>query len=209
MMISRLLLICAFVSVAALQSHAQDVPVLDDQPVVEADEATVDPVILEGVALEENVPVDDDATAPVTAPEITSEQKRSMSLMQAYPQMSSLFFSRWEHDLIIDARLGLNVRPPESPIEDLSSPASIQAEDSTIRELALGGIVYHSSTNWTFWLNGLRITPTGLPEQVMNLKVFKDYIEIEWLDTSTNQIYPIRLRPHQRFNLDSRIFLPG
>lgn len=209
---TSLCILLLMLTVPVAVAFAQDVPVLEEQEAAETENDTASDDVQnadEAVAdQEENQGGGESADKPLSDG-FSAEEKRSMSLMQAFPQMVSLFFSRWEHDLIIDARLGLNVRPPESPVEDLSSPASIQATDSSIRELSLGGIVYHSANSWTFWLNGMRITPNGLPEQVMNLKVFKDYIEIEWLDTSTNQIYPIRLRPHQRFNLDSRIFLPG
>ncbi len=112
----------------------------------------------------------------------------------------SLFFTVWEHDLISDARRGLRTRAPGTD-DGLGV--------SGARDIALGGIVYRSSKDWTIWLNNTRVSPTAIPDEVMDLKVFKDYIELEWFDGSTNRIFPIRLRPHQRFNLDTRIFLPG
>ncbi|MFA5592358.1 MAG: hypothetical protein WC989_03485 [Micavibrio sp.] len=120
--------------------------------------------------------------------------------------IASLFFTPPERDLVLSARLGLNVRPPGmgTGVEDDSSVVVIGP-----RELALGGIVYASPKDWTIWLNTMRISPGRLPSEVMNLKVFKSYIELEWYDAATNQIFPVRLRSHQRFNLDSRIFLPG
>lgn len=113
--------------------------------------------------------------------------------------MPSLFFSIWEHDLVRDARRGLNTRDSSDDGVDVVSP----------RDISLGGIVYAGKSDWTIWLNNVRISPTRIPTEVMDLKVFRDYIELEWFDATTNQIFPIRLRPHQRFNLDSRIFLPG
>lgn len=115
--------------------------------------------------------------------------------------MPSLFMSLWEHDLIIDARRGLVTRDP------ISNDGV--TEEAGPRDISLGGIVYHSSVNWTIWLNSMRVSPTAIPKQVMDLKVFKSYVEIEWFDETTNQIFPIRLRPQQRFNLDTRMFLPG
>lgn len=114
--------------------------------------------------------------------------------------MPSLFFTVWEHDLIIDARRGLTTRMPGT---DDGVPAAGP------RDLALGGIVYRNGKDWTIWLNSLRISPNAIPEEVLDLKVYKDYVELEWFDASTNQIFPIRLRAHQRFNLDTRMFLPG
>ena len=110
----------------------------------------------------------------------------------------SLFFSVWEHDLVTDARRGLTTRSDEGGMM-AAGP----------RDVSLGGIVYVSSADWTIWLNNTRITPDAIPGEIMDLKVFKEHIDLEWFDSSTNQIYPIRLRSHQRFNLDTRIFLPG
>lgn len=115
--------------------------------------------------------------------------------------MPSLFFTVWEHDLILDARRGLNTRMP-------GSDDGVMA-DSGPRDVSLAGIVYVNAGEWTIWLNGWRVSPTAIPDEVMDLKVHKNYIDLEWFDASTNQIFPIRLRPHQRFNLDTRMFLPG
>ncbi len=116
--------------------------------------------------------------------------------------MNSLFFTKWEHDLVIDARRGLVTRSPDS-VDDGVTP------EMGPRDIALSGIVYHNKKEWTIWLNNMRVSPTRIPDEVMDLKVFKDYVELEWFDASTNQIFPIRLRAHQRFNLDTRMFLPG
>ena len=48
-----------------------------------------------------------------------------------------------------------------------------------------------------------------LIRQDLNVPIKDGYIEIKWYDSYTNLVYPLRLRPHQRFNLDNRIFLPG
>jgi hypothetical protein len=133
------------------------------------------------------------------------ERALSEQLMYLNPQinvntMSSLFLSDWEHDLITDARLGLTTSGP-LPIAE--------TPDTGLRDISLGGIVFRSSSDWTIWLNNARVTPNAIPTQVMDIKVYKEYIELEWFDRSKNLIYPIRLRAHQRFNLDTRMFLPG
>lgn len=114
--------------------------------------------------------------------------------------MPSLFFTSWEHDLLVDARRGLTTRMPGTD-DGVGSTGP--------RDISLAGIVYHNSKEWTIWLNNLRVSPTAIPDEVLDLKVHKDYIELEWFDSSTNQIFPIRMRAHQRFNLDTRMFLPG
>ena len=130
-----------------------------------------------------------------------SEQLASLPPKIDVNTMPSLFFSVWEHDLVLDARRGLTTRAPNTD-DGLGAEAPP-------RDIALGGIVWHSGKDWTIWLNSVRVSPTAIPDEVLDLKVFKDYVELEWFDESTNQVFPIRLRPHQRFNLDSRIFLPG
>lgn len=113
--------------------------------------------------------------------------------------MPSLFFSIWEHDLVRDARRGLNTRDGSDDGVEITGP----------RDISLGGIVYASGKDWTIWLNNVRISPKRIPSEIMDLKVYRTHIDLEWFDAQTNQIFPIRLRPHQRFNLDTRIFLPG
>ena len=113
-------------------------------------------------------------------------------------KMPSLFFNVWEHDLILDARRGMTTGIGDEGIEQAGN-----------RDISLGGIVYVSGNDWTVWINNTRVTPKAIPAQIMDLKVYKEHIDLEWFDSTTNQIFPIRLRAHQRFNLDTRIFLPG
>ncbi|PZO88028.1 MAG: hypothetical protein DI626_02655 [Micavibrio aeruginosavorus] len=130
--------------------------------------------------------------------------------------MPSLFLTIPESDLILDARLGLNTRPvddPGAPVANLPPgatelPTSALSVDAP-REIKLSGLLYKSKSDWIIWLNGKQITPKSLPTEIYDIKVYKNYIELEWFDGNTNQIFPIRLRPHQRFNLDARMFLPG
>lgn len=154
-------------------------------------------------------PADADVVAVPSNPEevvpqtpIEKEISEQIAFMQPnvnVDTLASLFFSIWEHDLVRDARRGLNTRDNSDDGVDISGP----------RDISLGGIIFTSRTDWTIWLNNVRVSPTRIPTEVMDLKVFRDYIELEWFDATTNQIFPIRLRPQQRFNLDTRIFLPG
>ena len=124
--------------------------------------------------------------------------------------IQSLFFTHWQHHSIIDAKnsRGFVRAPSQAELDAIERGEEIDPEPSE-REISLGGIVYDSPTEWTIWLNNQRVTPTALPEQIINLVVFKDYIEMRWLDDFTNQVFPLRIRSHQRFNLDTRIFLTG
>lgn len=118
-------------------------------------------------------------------------------------QISSLFFTAGEFSLIQEARAGFTAGTGQvEALSDFQPPMGP-------REVLLSGIVYVSSGDWTLWLNGVRVTPEAIPSEVMDLKVFKEHIDLKWFDAYTNQVFPIRLRAHQRFNLDTRIFLPG
>ncbi len=123
-------------------------------------------------------------------------------------QIPSLMFTADEAALIASVRGGIIARPPTESEVDRSQ----KDEDSRVRgprELALGGIIYKSSSDWVVWINGQKITPKRIPPEVLDIRVRKDHIRIRWFDSYTNQIFPIKLKPHQRFNIDTRIFLPG
>lgn len=122
-------------------------------------------------------------------------------------QIKTLFFTRWQHALLQEAKRGFWTRRPDE--YELSRSDTPEVRVRGPREIALGGIVYTASEDWVVWLNGQRLTPDAIPKQVMDIRVGKDYIELKWYDSWTNLIFPVRLRTHQRFNLDSRIFLPG
>lgn len=122
-------------------------------------------------------------------------------------EYNSLFYTVWQHSLLQDAKRLFRTRKPgeyEVPVEQ--DPAK---RERGIRELSLGGILFKAADNWIVWLNGKRITPDAIPKEVIDIRVDKEYVELKWLDQYNNLIYPVRIRPHQRFNLDTRIFLPG
>ncbi|NCC22974.1 MAG: hypothetical protein EOM26_11030 [Alphaproteobacteria bacterium] len=125
----------------------------------------------------------------------------------------SLFFTPWTQTLIREYRsLPKGGKPPVDPRPIDGGSVGVAGDSggpSGPREISLGGIAWVNQKQWTIWFNGQRVTPKGLPENVHDFSVTKDYIDVLWYDPSTNIVYPIRLRPHQRFNLDSRIFLPG
>lgn len=126
----------------------------------------------------------------------------------------SVLFTYWKQVAIEDARRsrGLNRAPTDAELmRDLKKDKNenIPKPPPEARNISLSGIAYNGRESWTIWLNGQRVTPTAIPKEALDLKVFKEYIEIKWFDEYTNRIIPIRLRPHQRFNIDTRIFLPG
>lgn len=129
----------------------------------------------------------------------------------------SILFTQWEHVALEDARhaQGVQRAPTQAELERNLRRLGVEEERKKIkpppeqRNITLGGIAYTSKDDWTIWLNGQRVTPKALPGEILDLKVYNEYVEFKWFDDFTNQIFPIRLRPHQRFNIDARIFLPG
>lgn len=160
---------------------------------------------------------------PVSQPSAASAQPQAQGLPPAAPaprlpddvdpsEIPSLLFTFWEHESLVDARNSIGVvRAPTQQEKDDDTPLSEpkQKPPPEKRYITLGGIVFAGDKEWTIWLNGQRVEPKAVPPEIIDLKVYKDYVDIKWFDDYTNQIYPIRLRPHQRFNIDTRIFLPG
>ncbi len=130
-------------------------------------------------------------------------------LFQA-PDFPSLLFLPSEYAMLTAARANFVEQVPDEAqadeVEDLLPDEILQ---DIKREIKLGGIVYAGPDNWIVWINGQRVTPKALPEEVKGIKVRKEYVELQWEDKKTNTVFPIRLRPNQRFNLDARMFLPG
>lgn len=121
--------------------------------------------------------------------------------------LHTVLFSLWQHELLQEAKMKFVTRAPDA--SELQQGETGAPPVKGVREIGVGGIAWRNVKEWTVWLNGQRITPDAIPKEVMDIRVKKDYVELKWFDSYTNLIFPVRLRPHQRFNLDSRIFLPG
>ena len=154
--------------------------------------------------------------APVEQPPATEEETKAAD--SGKPQFNpaeydSIVFTHWEHVAIDDARRSRGsvrgVTDYELEQDQKFDKDPMQKPPPEQREIRLSGIVYNGVADWTIWLNEKRVTPDAVPKEVLDLKVYKTYIELKWFDEYTNQIFPVRLRPHQRFNVDTRIFLPG
>ena len=161
----------------------------------------------------EDVAIDQAASAVLDQP---VEVKPELSAGEIDPNtIQPIVFTYWEHAAIQDARNARgSVRPPteEELMRDMKTSSLVDEKPKvmpTDREIRLGGIVYANGKEWSIWLNEKRVTPDAIPPEVMDLKVYKEYVEIKWFDEYTNRILPLRLRAHERFNIDTRIFLPG
>lgn len=132
--------------------------------------------------------------------------------------MSSVLFTFWEYTALLDAKKaressgvqrGVTQEELDRALNHDGTPVEKPKPLPEERELVLGGIVFTTADDWTIWLNGERVSPQALPKEIIDLKVQRHYIDVKWMDDYTQRIYPVRLRAHQRFNLDTRIFLPG
>lgn len=131
---------------------------------------------------------------------------------QAYirSQVPSLFFTPEQHALLREARIGFDTHVPTLQAStSTGDPNDPNFRSFAVRNIYLAGIVYNDAKDWTIYLNKARVTPANMPSEIVDIKVYKDYIELKWFDQVTNQVFPIRLRPNQRFNLDAKVFLPG
>lgn len=123
----------------------------------------------------------------------------------------SLVFTPAQFALLREAQVGFNTRVPT--LQELQKPGDPNDPNYrppvAVRNISLGGIAYLTPDDWTIWLNNQRITPDAIPAEAIDIRVYKEFIELKWFDSQTNQIYPIRLRANQKFNLDTRLFLPS
>lgn len=123
----------------------------------------------------------------------------------------SLVFTPSQYALLREARIGFNTRIPTlQELSKLSDPNDPNYRPpAALRDVKLGGIAYNTPDDWTIWLNNSRVTPDAIPAEAIDLRVYKEFVELKWYDALKDQIFPIRLRINQKFNLDNRIFLPG
>jgi hypothetical protein len=197
----KITLLSALVLLAPVPVQAQEAVVpVETPPVAETPVATA--------------PAETQPVVVPAVPVITPTGALNPVELQSLNEMSSLVFTYWEYTAIEDAKRSRgNVRPPTE--DELTRDLNKGPQTEKVkpppeeRDISLGGIVYVDGSDWTIWLNDQRITPDAIPPEVIDLRVYKDHIDLKWLDDYTNQIFPIRLRAHQRFNIDTRIFLPG
>lgn len=124
-------------------------------------------------------------------------------------QIGSVFLTNIEQNIIASARKLFVTRMP-SEEEFINEQNSDQDNvQQSPREVVLNGLLYLSNNDWVVWINSVKITPKNLPPEIIDIRVSKDFIRLKWLDVQTNQIFPIKLKAKQKFNLDTRIFLPG
>lgn len=144
---------------------------------------------------------------------------------EAHP---SLFFRKWQRENIYDVRnsqgeiyeaylLELEQMRKREKLKEALQVQERMVQDrqdlpkppEETRFIHLQGILFSSADKWVVYLNGMKITPEEKPNYIVQLNVTENYAEIQWYDEYTNKIIPVRLKPLQRFHMDSRTFVPG
>lgn len=196
----------------------------DQELVIDSEAASADDIIAEAdqedmaVSGSAEVVSDDEDTDEKRANTSKEKLKKAKEMLRgkatkipiSVDQMPSLFFTHYQYKAIEQAKnkRGFVAPPTEAELAAINKGENLQLDPES-RYIKLGGIVYKDQDDWTIWLNGKRVTPDAVPTQVLDLVVYENYIEVQWMDETTNQIFPLRMKAHQRFNMDMRIFLPG
>ena len=141
-------------------------------------------------------------------------QKMDIAPVEPYPEgFRSLFFTKTEQDAVVAALARSGAGPVVAPVT--STPTQTlpvpEANKNTAvpRVLHLSGIVSAAPGDWSIWLNGRRVTPTSIPPEVREIHVDKEHVALKWYDVQTETVVPVKMRTHQRFNIDTRTFMPG
>lgn len=117
----------------------------------------------------------------------------------------SLFFSPNQIASIMRANQGF-IAPKEAYDEKNQSEKPV---DSGPRILSLSGIMFQGPNDWIIWFNGHRVTPKNIPDRVMGLKVESNRIHLKWMDIGNQRVINLTLYPHQQYNIDTNVILPG
>lgn len=118
---------------------------------------------------------------------------------------SSLFFTPQQMAAIHQALVGIYM-PLFEQEQSITGTSAVPLAPRTIH---LAGLLYSSDKNWIVWLNGFRLTPERLLPEVIEINVDSKGVRLKWYDAFSNKIIGIRLRPHQIYDIDTGILLPG
>lgn len=151
----------------------------------------------------------DDAAMPVAI----DIQKPDIAPIEPFPEgYRALLFTPHEHLRIVQMVGGRLPTPAAAVVDDIVTevPLPLMEEGQTIdRVLHLSGIVYANPQDWSIWINGRQISPRAQPDEVRGIRVSRDVVELQWYDAINETVVPVRLRPQQRFSLDTRSFVPA
>ena len=125
--------------------------------------------------------------------------------------MPSIVFTYWEHIEVKRARSGIGSAPQRNTADRQASAPIVTAvkPPAEARFINMQALIYNGPEDWVVHINNKRITPAAFPEEILEMNVTEDYVEMRWYDAYLRQIIPIRMRPNQRFNIDSLMFVSG
>lgn len=124
---------------------------------------------------------------------------------------SSLFFTLQQLGQINQALIGIYMPLFEQERSITGEGKGVGAEGVPIppRSIRLSGLLYSSPEHWMIWLNGFRVTPGHLLPEIINISVESQQVYLEWFDYVLNKVISIRMKPHQVYDIDTGILLPG
>ncbi len=92
---------------------------------------------------------------------------------------------------------------------DLPAGASSGAVIPQVRTITLTGVLYKSPTDWLIWLNGQKLNPNNLFQEIYEIQVFKDSrVRLKWYDIGLDGVIDVTLRPHQKYDIVTGLLLP-
>lgn len=123
----------------------------------------------------------------------------AQTVPQTAPQRPppSLFFTP-DEVAVLDAAIRARMLP-----QPHAAPAARTPEGPAVRVLRLGAIIRFGADRWTVWLNGERVTPGNLPDQIRAISVFDDMVRMDWFDQRRGTSVRVELRPYHEMLLDS------
>ena len=118
------------------------------------------------------------------------------------PFVRSLFFTAQELADIIKATKGI-----VNACNNLGSPTDKPIPQ--VRTITLTGVLYKSENDWLIWLNGQKLNPKTLLQEIVDIEVFQDSsVRLKWFDIGLNGIIDITMRPHQKYDIVTGLLLP-
>lgn len=129
----------------------------------------------------------------VEAPPLSEEEKAS----RRQPFRYSLFFSAEDLMQIRRAKEGKSVIAGKDTGDKIPQ----------VRKIRLAGIVYFSPDQWMIWLNGLKVTPWVLPEEVSKIEVHPGWIYLEWFDIGANHIISLEMPANSEYDIVTGVLI--
>lgn len=129
----------------------------------------------------------------VEAPPLSEEEKAA----RRRPFRYSLFFSAEDLMQIRRAQEGKSVIAKDGSTDKIPQ----------VRKIRLAGIVYFSPDHWMVWLNGLKVTPWVLPEEVSKIEVHPGWIYLEWFDIGANHIISLEMPANSEYDIVTGVLI--